>query len=283
MSTLPASSPAATEAAPSVTTATEPPSTPGTSFAVSDPAEYIDNYNLERYITAQDENNIYNRVITALRAGCRKPQPATWLWCVFPQMDGCKTAVPRRRDRLVRDKWPRGHAMVGGLDEARAVLKHPILGPRIRAAARALLNSPAPDSFTALDNMAYDVARVHSSITLFRQAARYPVCIHQRAVRVGENNVFREVLDRYFVKEPNSEDEDYEEEVDGHEEEIKKAGSRHGPTLVRLDELELEAAENRLAVGKACVCGMDRDKLFRQDIGSKFKIMDKQRMRLMKR
>ncbi|KAJ4386113.1 hypothetical protein N0V93_009005 [Gnomoniopsis smithogilvyi] len=254
-------------------------STPATSFAAPEP-EYVDKYNIERYIFAQDKKDIYNRVLAAFRAGRRKPQPATWIWCVFPQMNECQTAVAhRRRDNLIRDKWPPGHAMEGGLDEARAILQHPILGPRIRAAAGALVDSPAVDVFSVMDNMFYDVARLHSSITLFRQAARYPVCIHVREARVGENHVFRKVLDKYFIREPDSEDEDYDEEE---ENTARTQGSRHGPTLERLDALELQAAEKRLAAGEPCVCGLDRDKIICDDIGSKFKIMDRQRDRLTK-
>ncbi|KAJ4418518.1 hypothetical protein N0V82_005498 [Gnomoniopsis sp. IMI 355080] len=258
----------------------EQASTRATSFVETEP-EYVDKYNLERYIVAQNNKDIYNRVLAAFRARRRKPQPATWIWCVFPQMNECQTAVSHRaRDNLVRDSWPRGHAMEGCLDEARAFLQHPVLGPRIRAVARALVDNPAPDVFSLMDNMFYDVARLHSSITLFRQAARYPVCIHVRAARMGEDYVFREVLDKYFIKEPNSEDEDYNEEE---EDIIRTKGSRHGPTLERLDMLELEAAEKRLAAGQPCVCGLDRDKIFHDDIGSKFKIMDRQRFRLMMR
>lgn len=168
--------------------------------------------------------------------------------------------------------------MAGGLDEARAILRHPILGERLRAAARALLDSPAPDVFTVMDNMFYDVARLHSTMTIFRQAARYPVCIHQRKNAVRSNIVFREVLDKYFIKVPDSEDEDYDSEEEAKK--VRKAGSRHGPTLAWLDKIELEAAKERLAGHKPCVCGLDAEKLFDRDVGSKFKIVDTQRVRL---
>lgn len=271
---------------------TEPFGTPATSFA-DDEAEDVDKYNLQRYVDAQDKQDIYNRVVASFRAGCRKPQPATWLWCVFPQMNGCQTAlVYTRRRGLIRDSWPQGKAMADGLDEARAILQHPILGPRVRAAARALVDSPAPDVFTAMDNMFYDVARLHSSITIFRQAARYPVCIHQRESALRQNMVFREVLNKYFVKDPDSEDDDYNPKLEDEDEvedegmgppkapKARKGGSRHSPTLERLDRLELEAAEERLAAHKPCVCGLDMEALANKDIGSKVKITDRQRKRL---
>lgn len=277
---------------------TEPASTPATSFADNE-TEHVDDFNLQRYIDAQDNKGIYNRVLAAFRAGSRKPQPATWLWCVFPQMNGCQTAlVYSRRRGLIRDSWPEGRAMADGLDEARAILQHPILGPRIRAAARALVDSPAPDVFTAMDNMFYDVARLHSSITIFRQAARYPVCIHQRESALRQNMVFREVLNKYFIRDPDSEDDDYNLKLEDEDEEeneslsdlevrkatkARKGGSRHSPTLERLDKIELAAAEERLAAHKPCVCGLDMEALVNKDIGSKVKITDRQRKRLVDR
>lgn len=273
----PACSPSASTAASSISH-TEPANTPASSFADNE-TQIIDEYNIQRYIDAQDEKDIYNRVLAAFRAGCRKPQPAKWLWCIFPQMNGCQTAIVRRiRGKVIRNTWAANKDMAGGLDEARAILRHPVLGPRIRAAARAVLDSPAPDVFTVMDNRFYDVARLHSSMTIFRQAARYPVCIHQRKNAVRQNIVFREVLDKYFVKMPDSEDEDYDSDLE--DKTVRKKGSRHQPTLAWLDKMELQAAKERLAAHKPCVCGLDSEKLFNKDVGSKFKIVDKQRDRL---
>lgn len=276
MSAPTASSTSRAETPATIFSTSEPADTPASSFTASED-KYIDIHGLERYIGAQDAESIYIRVLTAIRQGSRKPQPATWMWCVFPQINGCKTGVCR--DVPSRDKWPSGHAM-SGLDEARAMLKHPVLGPRIREAAQALIDSRAVDIFTAMDNMFYDVARVHSSMTIFRQAARYPVCIHDRTARVGENIVFRRVLDKYFIREPTSEDDDY---IEADEDLVRTSGSRHGPTLQRLNELELEATEKRLAASEACVCSKGNDELFLQDNGSKLKIMDRQRSQLMEK
>lgn len=239
--------------------------TPATSFtsasehqveAESTLKPYHDTFNLNRYIVAQDKDQIFDRVLTAIRKGQRKPEPQTWLWCVFPQMDHCKTAT-RRRD--IPDVWPRGHAL-SSLDEARALLAHPVLGPRARAAAQALLDSAHVDKFAALDNMFHDVERVHSTLTLFRQAARYPVCIHRRAARLGANLVFRRALDRYYPKELDSGDEDYNSADEDRVCERPRAGTRHGPTLQRLDAMEMEAVRRRLASPADAGCGCREDK-----------------------
>lgn len=231
------------------------------------PKPHHDAFDLNRYIVAQDRDHIFDRVLAAIRKGHRKPQPShPWLWCVFPQMDHCRTAT-RRRDRP--DVWPRGHALAS-LDEARAVLAHPVLGPRARAAAQALVDSRHADKFTALDNMFHDVERVHSSLTIFRQAARYPVCIHRRAAAAGVNIVFREALDRFFPKELDSEDEDYdsaEEDRDDDEDGVRgrqgrrrRAGTRHKPTLQRLDAMEMKAVQRRrqASADTGCRCRDDK-------------------------
>lgn len=107
-----------------------------------------DPFHLDRFVKAQDANDSYNRVLAAIREGRRKPQPATWMWFVFPQMDKCLTRE-RRPHRRERDVWPRGQALAS-LDEARAYLSHPVLGPRIRDAAQAVLDSPFADNFTVM-------------------------------------------------------------------------------------------------------------------------------------
>lgn len=121
--------------------------------------------------------------------------------------------------------------------------------------------------------MFYDVERLHSSMTIFRQAARYPRCIHQTEHHFRENYVFRRVLDRHFVDFLNSDDED--DLLDENNKELMKKyrGKRHLPTMNRLDALELDAIERRLAKGEDCVCGQFTKKLESLDIGSKRKIM----------
>lgn len=123
------------------------------------------------------------------------------------------------------------------------------------------------------DNMFYDVERLHSSMTIFRQAARYPRCIHQTEHHFRENYVFRRVLDRHFVDFLNSDDED--DLLDQNNKELMKKcwGKRHLPTINRLDALELEAIERRLANGEGCVCGRSKEELELLDTGSKRKIV----------
>lgn len=221
----------------------------------------------------KDKKGIFDRVVEAIREGHRKPQPARWMWFVFPQMDHCKTAC---RGPNKPDVW-RGDCALRSLDEARALLCHPVLGPRAREAARALLASPQVDKFTVMDNMFYDVGRLHSSLTIFHQAASHPLCIHHRADAdsVGENGVFRDALLRYFPKELDSDDEDYrseEEDCDVRQ----RVATRHRPTLRRLVAMEMEPLQERLESDDAsCVCGQPKDVLAVLDRGIVRKVAKK--------
>ncbi|KAK7737374.1 hypothetical protein SLS53_006678 [Cytospora paraplurivora] len=232
---------------------------------------HTDPFNLNRFVKAQDASDIYNRVLAAIREGRRKPQPATWMWFVFPQMDKCLTRE-RRPHRRERDVWPRGQALTS-LDEARAYLNHPVLGPRIRKAAQAVLDSPFADKFAVMDNMFYDTERLHSSMTIFRQAARYPKCIHDRKHYVRDEFVFRQVLDRYFHAFADSDEEGDILDKNNQEELKKRPGRRHRHTTKRLDEMELEGIQRRLVKGEGCVCGRSTEELVLLDTSSRKKIM----------
>jgi uncharacterized protein (DUF1810 family) len=75
-----------------------------------------DPYRLRRFVAAQDEANTYERALSELRAGRKTSH---WMWFVFPQIAGLghsPTAVAYA---------------IASLDEARAYLDHPLLGPRL--------------------------------------------------------------------------------------------------------------------------------------------------------
>lgn len=74
-----------------------------------------DPFDLERFVKAQDP--VYRRVLDELRAGRKTSH---WIWFVFPQAKGLG-----RSERSV-------FYGIGSLDEARAYLAHPVLGPRLK-------------------------------------------------------------------------------------------------------------------------------------------------------
>ncbi len=78
-----------------------------------------DRFNLERFVTAQAP--VFETVLAELRAGRKRTH---WMWFVFPQLSG-----------LGRSSTARFYG-ISSIDEARAYLAHPALGPRTRSLHR---------------------------------------------------------------------------------------------------------------------------------------------------
>ena len=123
-------------------------------------------FDLDRFVTAQESS--YPSVIAELRAGHKTGH---WMWFVFPQLAG-----------LGSSSTARAYA-VSGLDEARAYLAHPVLGPRLVAAARAVADLSGDDPVAVLGSI--DAVKLRSSMTLFEAAD-------------PDEPVYGEVLDKYF-------------------------------------------------------------------------------------
>lgn len=125
-----------------------------------------DPFNLDRFVTAQAA--CYERVLAELRRGRKATH---WIWFIFPQIAG-----------LGRSPTARFYA-IGSLDEARAYLHHPVLGPRLlecTTTVNAIPGGSAYDIFGGIDELKF-----RSSMTLF-------------AVIATDNPVFQAALDRYF-------------------------------------------------------------------------------------
>ncbi len=126
-----------------------------------------DPFDLERFVRAQD-GGVYDQALRELRAGDKRGH---WMWFVFPQIAG-----------LGRSPMAQRYA-VSGLEEARAYLAHPVLGPRLVECAQALLELSGRDPVRVLGSV--DAVKLRSSMTLFEAAA-------------PDERVFAEVLERYF-------------------------------------------------------------------------------------
>jgi len=129
---------------------------------VSDPDD------LSRFVAAQDAGGTYGRALAELRAGRKTSH---WMWFVFPQIAG-----------LGRSAMARRYA-IASLDEARAYLAHPLLGPRLRECAAVLLEHRSTSADAILGGI--DAMKLRSSMTLFARAA-------------PDEPVFAQVLERYF-------------------------------------------------------------------------------------
>ncbi len=121
---------------------------------------------LERFVAAQD--GVFGTALAELRAGRKRSH---WMWFVFPQIAGLGSSPTARRYAL------------SGLDEARAYLAHPVLGPRLREASRAVLAVEGRSAEQILGHP--DDLKLRSSMTLFARAADDPA-------------VFEAVLERYY-------------------------------------------------------------------------------------
>jgi len=126
---------------------------------------------LQRFVDAQDRGGTYDTALAELRAGRKRSH---WMWFVLPQLTG-----------LGRSSMAQRYAL-SGLEEARAYLAHPVLGPRLRECAEALLAVPVPDAERVLGPV--DGLKLRSSMTLFALAA-------------PQEEVFRDVLAAYFAGE----------------------------------------------------------------------------------
>lgn len=127
-----------------------------------------DPFHLQRFVTAQDRDGTHERALRELRDGIKKSH---WMWFIFPQIAG-----------LGRTEISRTYA-VAGLPEARAYLAHPVLGPRLRACAEAMIGLRTADPVAVLGGT--DAMKLRSSMTLFVHAA-------------PDEAVFRDVLDRFY-------------------------------------------------------------------------------------
>jgi uncharacterized protein (DUF1810 family) len=127
-----------------------------------------DRFQLSRFVEAQDGAGSYDRAVRELRAGRKQSH---WIWFVFPQIAGLGLSATSVRFAL------------GGLEEARAYLAHPVLGPRLLECAGVLLDQDGGSAEQILGPV--DAQKLRSSMTLFARAD-------------PDRTVFTDVLSRYF-------------------------------------------------------------------------------------
>ncbi len=127
-----------------------------------------DPFDLRRFITAQDDSDAYATALAELRGGLKRTH---WMWFVFPQLRGLGSSATAR------------HFAISGIKEARAYLAHPVLGPRLRQCAQALLDLTGHSAAEVVGQL--DALKLRSSMTLFLLAD-------------PTEPVFAEVLERYF-------------------------------------------------------------------------------------
>ena len=136
-----------------------------------------DPYRLGRFLDAQDQTGTYRRALTELQSGHKRSH---WIWFVFPQIAGLGCSPVAQT------------YAIGSIEEARAYLEHPVLGPRLLECARALLGLSGESAPEILGEL--DAVKLRSSMTLFAHAA-------------PEELLFGQVLDRYYAGSADQETE----------------------------------------------------------------------------
>ena len=130
-----------------------------------------DPYQLGRFVEAQAA--VFARVEMELKAGRKASH---WMWFVFPQIAGLGASAMARR------------FAIGSLAEARAYLRHDLLGPRLLGCTK-LVNKVEGRSARDILGQPDDL-KFRSCVTLFARADE-------------RNGVFLTSLDRFFDGEPD--------------------------------------------------------------------------------
>ena len=130
-----------------------------------------DPFDLSRFVTAQDD--VLEDVRRELGAGLKRSH---WMWFVFPQLRG----LGRSPTAL--------HYGLAGLEEARAFLAHPLLGPRLLECTALVLAHRGRSAHAIFGSP--DDLKFRSSMTLFDRAAT-------------EGAPFAAALDAFFEGAPD--------------------------------------------------------------------------------
>jgi uncharacterized protein (DUF1810 family) len=130
-----------------------------------------DPHDLNRFVEAQ--KGVVEAVKRELAAGRKQSH---WMWFVFPQVRGLGTSPMAQR------------YAIRSLEEARAYLEHPVLGPRLIEWTHIVLGV---EGRSAEQIFGYpDYLKFRSSMTLF---SRVP----------GADPVFARALEKYYRGEPD--------------------------------------------------------------------------------
>ena len=126
-----------------------------------------DIYDLNRFVRAQQDD--YERALSELVSGRKRTH---WMWYIFPQLDGLAFSPTAKR------------YAIKSVDEAKAYLEHPILGPRLLNCAEAVVSvegRSAAEIFGSPDDL-----KLKSCATLFSCVA-------------SPGSVFDRLIEKYYA------------------------------------------------------------------------------------
>jgi uncharacterized protein (DUF1810 family) len=125
-----------------------------------------DIYDLDRFLRAQQGD--YERALSEITSGQKRTH---WMWYIFPQLDGLALSPTAKR------------YAIKSVEEARAYLEHPILGPRLLDCAEAVVRvegRSATEIFGSPDDL-----KLKSCATLF-------------SIVAPAGSVFDRLLEKYY-------------------------------------------------------------------------------------
>lgn len=131
-----------------------------------------DPYDLNRFVQAQHGD--YEQALSEIQNGRKRSH---WMWYIFPQLDGLAFSSTAK------------HYAIRSVEEAKAYLEHPVLGPRLLACAGAVVRiegRSATEIFGSPDDL-----KLRSCATLFASVS-------------PPDSVFHRLLDKYYQGEPDS-------------------------------------------------------------------------------
>ena len=128
-----------------------------------------DPHSLNRFVQAQEDD--YEQALSEIRSGRKRSH---WIWYIFPQFDGLGFSSTSKRYAIKT------------VEEAKAYLGHPILGPRLIECTLAVLQVEGRSAFEIFGSP--DDMKLKSCATLF-------ACVSP------DGSVFDRLLGKYYEGE----------------------------------------------------------------------------------
>jgi uncharacterized protein (DUF1810 family) len=125
-----------------------------------------DLFALSRFIQAQED--VFELALAELQSGKKRSH---WMWFIFPQFDGLGFSQTSK------------YFAIKSIEEAKAYLEHPLLGPRLLKCAEAVMKVEGRSANDILGSP--DDSKLKSCATLFDHSA-------------GPGLVFDRLLEKYF-------------------------------------------------------------------------------------
>lgn len=123
---------------------------------------------LERFIEAQNSYGTFEAALQEMMDGQKRSH---WIWYVFPQLKG------------FGHSYNSSYYGIDDVEEAKAYLKHPVLGKRLREITSVLLTHTDEDVVTLMGSY-IDAIKLRSCMTLFDV--------------ISPNDIFAKVLYAFF-------------------------------------------------------------------------------------